>query len=719
MISKGSRGDVILIGISILGILILSYLLYDDSFFFQSEVRNKVKIVGKVSTKNSDVRRKYMDNFAWLPIENLADVFLGDSIFTGVNSNALISLNNGSSISLDPQSLIVLSMNQDNLTLDLQFGGLNAELLSEKSNINLIIGNEEVLLKGDSKPSTISFKKAKADSFPELRVKKGKLKIQQGKDKKITEVKESFKVLMNPALARLNVKSIVGFKEEGSLNSVAWVLPNEPVSLKWQFDGDITSFEVEVATDSDFNKVLIAKATEKEFIEWVPEQNIKKIFWRVKAFHPKVKLVTTSETRELSINHLITPSVRMPEDGQVFLILRDTDDKLKSAPSVPISIEDNLENSHYKLELSHDDKFTVIERSIESSTKIFEIKDIPPGIFYLRIKSQGPGRPDTSWSKTVKFNMNNQESVRILAPILVKSEIETILKQVKGKFPWPIIEWEPVKKAEKYVVEVSKENSFKTSIFLTTLVKTKIEISGLKEGKYYFRVRGSSQAVFGAWSDTGTIYISQTPPVIEPIANIIYNAKDWSSAIVPQKITFKWQPVARAVAYHLEVANTLNFKKIFLDKTTDNPFFTLAVDTEQTYYVRVTPLDNEARSVTVTSAVRKFDFIIKRALKPPLLKLPKNNMSYILYKMDVPHIWVEWEADVKATSHILEFSKNSDFTKIQKTVEVKKINMILDKNLFKGKIFWRARSLNSKFGLKSAWSETYIFYVVGLESEDN
>jgi hypothetical protein len=719
MFNKGLKGDSIIIVFSILGILVLSFLLYDDSVFFNDGARGKAKILGKINTSSPDVRRKYMDNFAWLPIQDLADVFLGDSIFTGNKSTALIKLNSGANISIEPQSLIVLTMYEDNLTLDLQFGSMDAELLSEKSNLKLKMGTEELTLKGDANPSTLTFQKKKNEVMPELKVKKGKFKIQQGKNKESVEVGESFKVVMEPGVSKFKVKSIIGFKEISALQYKVFVQLNEPLNLGWQHDGVAVAYEVEAAEDMGFKKILMRKTTEKEMLQWTPDPNLTKFYWRIKAFNPKDKQISVSEIREVFITRLQAPKVLMPVPEQVITVFRDKDDKLLPPPPVHISLEDVLLSKKYKVEIALTENFENVQRGVESTTKSFEIKDIPIGSYYLRVKSQGEGRIDSPWSVPIRFSVDEQESQRIRAPILVKKEIEIALRQENGRFVWPVVEWKTVEKAEKYVVEASVDSSFKTNVFLETIDKTKVEISNLKEGKYYFRVRGVKATTFGTWSEYGSISVTQPPPGIYPVDNIIITIKSWSDPVPPQVLRLRWDPIAGASFYFLEVSNREDFKTLFMSKITDKTNFVLSLTKDMTYYARVTALNSKSKQLTAVSAPINFEFIIRRPLKPPVPKQPKNKMSYILYKMDVPHIWIEWETDEKATLHIIEFSKDAEFTNIKKTMELKKNNMVLDKNLLKGKIFWRVRSVNEKSGVKSEWSPPQIFFVVGLENEED
>lgn len=719
MFVKGSKSDSILIGFSILGILVLSYLLYDDSLFFKDGGSGKSKVIGKIYTNSSDVRRKYIDNFAWLPIQDLSNVFLGDSVFTGAKSKATIKLNTGANVNIEPQSLIVLSMNEDNLTLDLQFGSLDAELLTEKSNLNLKMGNEELSLKGSSGPSTLSFQKENADQAPELKVKKGKLNVRQGKNKKLVEVKESYKLVLDADRTNLKVKSIIGFKEDSILQSKVYVQNGEPIQFAWKHDGEVVAYELEVAEDVQFKKNIFKTEIQGEKFDWQVPENTNKIFWRVRAYNPRDRQISISETHEMLIQKLSAPKILTPSMSQVFTALRDNNDKVTAPPVVGLSIEDSSDASRYIIELSLDEQFQKIAHQVESKTKNTELKSLAFGHYFIRVKSVSAGRADSPWSHAVSFSVEQQGSQLIAAPILPKKDFEHQLKQRQGKFVWPTLVWQEVVKVDKYVVELSTDFTFKSNEFINTVEKTSVEVPNLKMGKYFYRVRAVRANIFGAWSDVGSVSVVQPAPGVSPIDDIILTEKSWQSPVPPQVLRIKWDTFVGASNYFLEVATGEDFKNIYSSKTTDKTSFVVTLTKDQSYFVRVTPLNSNLKQLTSSSDVEKFDFIIRRPLKPPVLRQPKNKMSYILYKMDVPHIWIEWEGDEKATLYVIEFSKDAEFTKIKKTMEMKKNNMVLDKNLLKGKIYWRVRSVNEKTNMKSEWSTPQIFFVVGLENEED
>src|SRR5690606_8140669 len=107
--SNFAKTEKIIFGIA-LGLLVaFSYFLYDDSLLFPKSNTQSLELIGNVSFSQNDVRRKNLDSFSWLPASRKDGVFQNDSIYTGERSEAIISLQDGSQIRIQPNSLINLN----------------------------------------------------------------------------------------------------------------------------------------------------------------------------------------------------------------------------------------------------------------------------------------------------------------------------------------------------------------------------------------------------------------------------------------------------------------------------------------------------------------------------------------------------------------------------------------------------------------------------------
>jgi hypothetical protein len=149
--------------LALLVLVLFTYFLYDDSLIFPRESTSNLQPIGDISASSNDVRRKNIENFSWMPAGKTDQVFENDSIFTGDNSEAQITLQDGSILKIEPNSLITLNLNNGEMSLDLRYGNLIGEL-NEGSSLKVTSGQEEFKLEGQ-KDST-------SNERPKIKVKR-------------------------------------------------------------------------------------------------------------------------------------------------------------------------------------------------------------------------------------------------------------------------------------------------------------------------------------------------------------------------------------------------------------------------------------------------------------------------------------------------------------------------------------------------------------------
>ena len=119
--------DGILVLIGVIGIAVALYFFFQDTGL-RGHTTGELRPVGKVASIQKDVRRRIESGFTWSTIGTSDDVFEGDSIFTGDESQAAIDLNTGGQLQIDPRSLIVVRTMGNRLQLDLQYGSLTGRM---------------------------------------------------------------------------------------------------------------------------------------------------------------------------------------------------------------------------------------------------------------------------------------------------------------------------------------------------------------------------------------------------------------------------------------------------------------------------------------------------------------------------------------------------------------------------------------------------------------
>jgi hypothetical protein len=84
--------------------------------------------VGTMQEIRNDIRRKVVDELLWLPAENEAAVFMGDTVFSGAGSAVKIDFDGDGSIVLKENSLVQISSKDGKAQIDLLNGDVDANI---------------------------------------------------------------------------------------------------------------------------------------------------------------------------------------------------------------------------------------------------------------------------------------------------------------------------------------------------------------------------------------------------------------------------------------------------------------------------------------------------------------------------------------------------------------------------------------------------------------
>ena len=161
-----SKADVVVTSVLLGTIILFSWLTYRH-FNQRVEKLANAQSVGTVRYKYNKVKRKFSGRFIWEDVHSLSPVYLNDSILTGDASDALVRLESGLEIELEPNSLIKLDVIEDKIGLKLERGVIRANDNSGKvsvpvqtsSGISIDIQNSNVVLSQDEGSSQIFVKR--------------------------------------------------------------------------------------------------------------------------------------------------------------------------------------------------------------------------------------------------------------------------------------------------------------------------------------------------------------------------------------------------------------------------------------------------------------------------------------------------------------------------------------------------------------------------------
>ncbi len=138
--------------------------------------------------------------------------------------------------------------------------------------------------------------------------------------------------------------------------------------------------------------------------------------------------------------------------------------------------------------------------------------------------------------------------------------------------------WNKIGDAQKYIVEVSTDQSFTTiSKSDSTETDTSIALNGLLENqRYYWRVLEKGTAGPSLWSSVWSFITTMTQP---PEPQLV-------SAVSPQNgyYTFNWNKVKNADQYQIQISGWPDFRSTFKQMTTSDTLKTVSWFSEQDYW---------------------------------------------------------------------------------------------------------------------------------------
>ena len=247
-----SKSDVFaaLSGITIIAVLgaLLYYTINKQSGAGSTE------LIGKLVSKSNLAERKYTAQVMWDEIFKDSDLYNYDTIRTGESAEAIIRLKDGTVITLNENSMILLAYSEKEVDIQFIQGTINAKQTGKNA------GDKTVTIaSGDSKisldDSDVSLSQDKDNQF-QLTVNRGKARLKTGDQEKI--VNENQNILAGKDTIRLYDLTIKLLAPDNN-RSYASDGPKSTVNFSWDRPaGDYTTY-LEIAANPSVTDPFIKR----------------------------------------------------------------------------------------------------------------------------------------------------------------------------------------------------------------------------------------------------------------------------------------------------------------------------------------------------------------------------------------------------------------------------------------------------------------------------
>lgn len=715
-----SKTEKIIFSLATCAVVIFSYFLFDDSLLFPKTDTRDLKTVGSFVISKNDVRRKNIDTFSWLPAGRSSEVFHNDSIFTGASSEAEIQLADGTRLYIEPNSLVSLNFVNGQMTLDLKYGDLQAEIASA-SQLVVKTAGEETKLEGTDNKESSKVRVKKSFSGLNVKLEKGQAAITSRGQRKNLDSDSGLKVSAG-AIQTVKKPQLTILTEDGK----TWLkpIPTQPIPVAWEGKGSISGYEVELAADADFADLIANHKTKETQWSLAATENEQTYYWRVKVYDSNGGLSTTSPPQRFNVRLFKTPVLVTPENASV------TQMELKAIPKQPlrtsmkISWQAMPELTSFQVQVAPDANFQNItfDKTIENTNELLS-SALMSGIWHVRVKGFAEKYNYASeWSAphTFELRLSPQKVPRPPAPVLAKKTIEFTPTSDSDRDPAspqaPVLEWKPLSQTKGFRLQISKDKNFADSNYIET-TENSFAWEQFQKGTTYYRVFAvAPNGLISMPSEIGEVVVGFRNPELSPLRSFNLRGTSPTDPAPAQALDVKWTSVPTASAYRLEMSPSSEFSNpITTDVSATQSKFVL--QSPGVFHFRVVALDSTGQPLTDYSAPQKVEYQWKNPLGVPNLREPFDRASIFLQKEVEAFIWLEWRKVDGAQSYSIEVSTTPDFNKTFIKNTTVSNRFLIKEKIPQGKLYWRVRANAVKETENSEWTAAREFTVHSQKNE--
>ena len=355
-----------------------------------------------------------------------------------------------------------------------------------------------------------------------------------------------------------------------------------PIEFEWQSVGAQISYDIEIAEDKDFKKIvvreIIGEGTKVEFSNYHGLVHNQTYWWHVR---PKTR---TNQVVNWSSAFNFTTIIG--KAAAIFPMDKSTDQSLISR--YVWSQVSGAEQYSLIVSKSSDLSNPIVNVDNVSKTEYSSLTELELSTTYywqVRSMSQANGS-----SVSPVWSFTTASAKLATAPDLIMPAANAVV--ATGRIE---LQWSSVSGATSYDVQVSDNQDFSTIVYNglgQTASSWSVDIDQSSR-TLYWRVRSVNSAGTGAWSMWRRFSTSATallaPELLSPPRNAVR---------VEPTVIFVWNEASNAVSYHVQVSTDANFGTIVYSKNKliGQSTLPLTLTPSTTYYWRVLSENNQGES---------------------------------------------------------------------------------------------------------------------------
>jgi hypothetical protein len=511
--------------------------------------------IGSITYKRRGVMRRFADQVVWEKIDQGTQLANADTIRTDEKSETRVTLKDGTVLTIDESSMVKLDLL--NRRIDFQQGSVQVQSTS---------GNGLTVKSGDSEIQTDngSVTLQKTDKDLSVTVHEGSAQVTSGgrtenvgKNQKAEVGQQGIQVKDLPVvLLKPNPFQTMATEGDGTR-----------VAFRFEPNNQVRNPVLEVSKDPDFKDARRVETPGNARVELAPGT----YYWRVTAEDVTTSQKAVSETRKVTILRGEPLRLHSPATGEGVAFF-------SQPPAVPFAWSADPLAAEYEVEVAKDAMFKDIVKSLRTTSSSVTIDGLEEGLYHWRIRTT-PNQPDSPArvSPTGEFRVYRTD---LAAPETISPfENENFAKLQADE--GVLFNWRGAAEMTRFAVQIADSPAFATSILSKTYDRNFVPVKGLKDGLYYWRVKGITAA--GKESpyspvrrfSIGPGYMKSEFDALDQIKPIfpVRTAVDMTGR---KALEFRWEAAAGAKSYTFRLYR--NDRGVFtpiLTQVTQGPSFIL------------------------------------------------------------------------------------------------------------------------------------------------
>ncbi len=637
--------------------------------------------VGVVTFKRQVAQRKYASQVVWENLASNIPVYNYDTIRTSDLSEAVIRLTDGTEIALNENSMILLAMTRDDMTVEFERGSMAATRAGTEAGRKLSItagGTTVAMAKGD-----LNLSQGKAKELS-LSLASGAAVVKAGDNEKTLGLDQRVVVGEDMKVFEQGVRLLAPGPREYLITAAGAAT----VAFSWERLKPGGGAVLEVSRDPSFALIAEGRKAAANTVALRLPPGV--YYWRVKAVQRKTGRIEYSESRRLAVLRNETPRLISPTGGTTFPFSA-------RPPVVNFTWSHIAGESAHTLIIARDGEMKDRVKALQVSGNAIAVDDLPAGVYYWRVDRSvaAGGKESVLVSAVGRFAVEKMESLPPPEPLYPADGTSiTRLGLEKGGLTFT---WKKSFDHPRTRLTVARDKEFTTVLRSAEVTINFAELGGaLDNGVYYWKVTGvvdekTVTPPSAAWSFSVTE--GGEIELISPAGDAVVTPGEGEKNA---SVEFLWKRLDVPGKFNIQMAKDANFGSMYREHATD-AYGQVLEDVELgDYHWRVSLLDGDG-NVLLTSPARLLR--VREALAMPAPLAPLGGAVIDMREKDA--LTFRWKGVKGASVYrvgLYQVRKGIYYNIIQKETPGTELEMKELEKLDVGDFYWTLQALDAPGG---------------------